>query len=294
MLALGIFGYARLIEPRSVRTRHFVVGVPDLAARLDGLKIAFVSDFHVAGPGSNRVNTLAALDLLHHEQPDLILLGGDYFDDARWEIDDTVFEGLRNFENVIAILGNHDYRKGQRAADSITESLEEIGVTMLRNSSTCISLRGEQVVIVGLDDPYTERDNLKQTFETLPDRANRVLVLLAHSPAVADRLPVGSAALVLSGHTHGGQIRLSPSTMLTPLDYSWYIDRLKGRPTARHQRGFHWVNGNLLYVTNGLGMTRWPLRFLAPPEVTFFHLTTETPHPDEPCDSPERYVEVIS
>ncbi|HEX3724346.1 MAG TPA: hypothetical protein VHV31_16275, partial [Nitrolancea sp.] len=66
-----------------------------------------------------------------------------------------------------------------------------------------------------------------------------------------------------------------------------------GRRVSRYQRGFHWVNGNLLYVSNGIGTTRLPIRFMAPPEIAIFHLSKAAPHPDVACDVAARYVEDI-
>lgn len=160
---------------------------------------------------------------------------------------------------------------------------------MLRNTSVSLRLRDWNVTIAGVDDPYTNHDDLEQTLRG----SDSPLILLAHAPVIESSLEPGMAGLVLTGHTHGGQIRLSPAKTLTPLDSTFYLDRLVGRRVSKYQRGFHWVRGNLLYVSNGIGTTRLPVRFMAPPEVTIFHLSREAPHTDEPCDSADRYVEDI-
>jgi predicted MPP superfamily phosphohydrolase len=290
---ISLFGavslaYSIAIEPRVLRLRQFRTGIPGLPAELEGLRVAFLSDFHVGGPGPGESLTAQALDLVAQEQPDLVLLGGDYFDKGHWDDSSSVFDSLSDFEHVIGVLGNHDQKRGERVADRVCEGMARRGVVMLRNSSITLRLRDRDVTIAGVDDPYTNHDDLERTL-----RGATPLILLAHAPVIEARLGPGMAGLILTGHTHGGQIRLSPAKTLTPLDSTFYLDRLFGRPVSKYQRGFHWAHGNLLYVSNGIGTTRLPVRFMAPPEVTIFHLSREAPHLDEPCDSADRYVEDI-
>jgi hypothetical protein len=272
-----------------LRLRQFRTGIPNLPTELEGLRVAFLTDFHVRGPGRGESLTAQALDLVAQEQPDIVLLGGDYFDKGRWDDTSTVFDGLSGFKNVIGVLGNHDQKRGEGVAERVCQGMAQRGVVMLRNSVINLRLRGCDVTIAGVDDPYTNHDDLEQTLRG----ASWPLVLLAHAPVIESSLEPGMAGLILTGHTHGGQIRLSPAKTLTPLDSTFYLDRLVGRRVSKYQRDFHWAHGNLLYVSNGIGTTRLPVRFMAPPEVTIFHLSSNAPHTDLPCDSAERYVEDI-
>lgn len=289
LLGAGSLAYSVAIEPRVLRLRQFRTGIPGLPAELEGLRVAFLSDFHVGGPGRGRSLTTQALDLVAQEQPDLVLLGGDYFDKGRWDDTSGVFDGLSDFRHVVGVLGNHDQKRGEGVAERVCAGMARCGVVMLRNSSITVRLRDRDVTIAGVDDPYSNHDDLERTLHGAPSP----LILLAHAPVIESSLEPGTAGLVLTGHTHGGQIRLSPAKTLTPLDSTFYLDRLVGRRISKYQRGFHWVRGNLLYVSNGIGTTRLPVRFMAPPEVTIFHLSREAPHTDEPCDSADRYVEDI-
>ena len=289
-VALTGLGYAALVEPRRLRVRRFAIGLPGLDPGLEGARLAFLSDFHMYGPGRNRTMTERAVAAVAAERPDLVLLGGDFYDHAAWYRDGMVFAPLAAAGSpVIGVLGNHDFRGGRVNARHITALLERQGVQVLRNRSTSVSLLGREVVISGVDDPYLRRDDLGAALDGVP-AGKRSLVFLAHSPSIVDTLPIGAAALVLSGHTHGGQIRLSPWHRLTPLDISFYLDPLYHRPRSRLQRGFHWTRGCLVYVTNGVGMTRWPLRFMAPPEVVLLTLTPAPADSPAPCDSAGRYV----
>ncbi len=289
LLGVATLGYAVAVEPRTLRLRQFRVGVPGLPDELDGLRVAFLSDFHVGGPGACDDLTQQAIELVAQEQPELVLLGGDYVDRGHWSEDAPAFNDLKGFTHVIGVLGNHDHKGGRRTVKAVKEGLERRGVVMLRNESVNIRVRDTDVTIAGVDDPYTGHDDFDQTLRDV----ERPLILLSHAPVIDDNLRPGMAGMILCGHTHGGQIRLSPSKTLTPLDSTFYLDHFFGRPTSKYQRGFHWAHGNLLYVSNGIGTTRWPIRFMAPPEVAILHLTPAVPHPDQPCDSADRYVEDI-
>lgn len=290
---LATVAYATRYTPRNLRIRHVAVSIPDLPPRLEGTRLAFLSDLHLNGPEVNRIVTEQAIDAILEAAPDLVLLGGDFFDHGHWHPDGHALDRLAAFEGrVFAVLGNHDFRHASHAATAITTLLEERGISVLRNRAVKIQLRDEPVVIAGVDCPYLRKADLPAALAEADGL--RPLVLLAHAPCVADQLPTAAAGLVLTGHTHGGQIRLSPSQFLTPLDISFYLDRIFGRPLSRYQRGFHWVRGSLLYVTSGIGVTRWRLRFLTAPEVVMLHLTTQPANPDAPCDDAARYVRVLS
>lgn len=296
-LAAGLLGatglvallYAACVEPRRLRVRRVAVTIPDLPGDLEGVRAAFLSDFHLRGAAINERVTRAAVAAIARERPDLVFLGGDYFDHASWHRDGLPLDPIaQGSAKAFAVLGNHDFKGGPRNGEAIAALLEGYGICVLRNRSVTVRVRDRDVVIAGVDDPYLGLADVGAALGDPP--ATRPLVLLAHAPSVAELLPPGAAGLVLAGHTHGGQVRLSPARTLTPLDISFYLDRLYRRPPSRYQRGFHWVRGSLLYVTTGLGVTRWRLRFLAPPEVVFLHFTAQPTDPGAPCDDVRRYV----
>ncbi|HET7036688.1 MAG TPA: metallophosphoesterase [Thermomicrobiaceae bacterium] len=276
-------------EPRTLRLRRFRVHLPGLPSGLAGTRIAFLSDFHVNGPGHGNELTPLALDLVRREDPDLLLLGGDYFDHSRCHQHACLFDRLREFALVFGILGNHDLHRRGRYSGAIVKELGSRGVPVLWNRAERVALRGGEITIAGVGDPYIGYADPREALQGTAEPR----ILLAHAPSIVERLPPGAAALVLAGHTHGGQIRLSPFDRLTPLDSTWWLDRLFRHPPQRFLRGFHWVNGTLLYVSHGIGTTRLPLRFLAPPEAVLIELVASAPHPEEPCDQAARYVEEL-
>lgn len=137
---------------------------------------------------------------------------------------------------------------------------------MLRNEHRVLSLRGGgRFVVVAVDDPSLGHDDLPAAMAGLPDERQAALpaILLGHAPDIADRAPAGRFALVLAGHTHGGQIRFSPFKRRTPLE----LPMIAGGLDSAYARGTHLVRGNPLSVNAGLGVSGIPFRFLAPPEV---------------------------
>jgi len=284
--SLTAAAYSWLVEARQLRRNILQVTLPSLPRALDGLRLAFLTDFHLGGSGSSEQLARQAIAEAGAWQADVVLLGGDYFDEGRFYQTDA-FDGLHAFgARVCAVLGNHDYRQGEATADRIAGFLQQHGATVLRNEALEFHLRGDRLRILGLDDPYTGRASLP----VCPVDSSPPTVLLAHAPLVIDALPVGTAQLVLCGHTHSGQIRLSPWSRLTPLDAAWYLDLSRGRHPSRLQRGMHWERGALVYVSPGIGTTTLPLRFLAPPEVVLIELAADPVDPTRPCDDPARYV----
>ncbi|HEU5425098.1 MAG TPA: metallophosphoesterase [Nitrolancea sp.] len=285
----ALFVWEARREPRALRLRRFRVHLPGLPESLAGTRIAFVTDFHVNGPGHDHGLTPLALDLLLREDPDLLLLGGDYFDRGHCHDKVCHFDRLRAFALVFGVLGNHDLHRHARYTAAIVKELESRGGTILWNRAERVALRGGEITLAGVGDPYVGYADAREALQGTAEPR----ILLAHAPSIVDRLSPGMAALVLAGHTHGGQVRFSPFDRLTPLDSTWWLDRVFRHPPQRFLRGFHWVNGSLLYVSQGVGTTRLPIRFLAPPEAVLIELAARAPHPEEPCDQAARYVEEL-
>ncbi len=280
-----------LLEARRLRFLDARLWLPRFAQETPALRIAFLTDFHVGGPGFGAQLTRTGLRSLLAWQPDLVLLGGDYFDQGRLVCTDA-FDLLASFERVYAVLGNHDHRRGSERAAAITRFLRERGVQVLRNERRMLDIpRADgstvSVELIGLDDPYTGLAD-RQLLAHPPGPAMRIL--LVHTPSILEQLPLGCADLLLCGHTHWGQVRLSRSPYLTALDAARYLDRWRRKPHSRLQRGWFWVNGVLAYVSSGLGTTQLPLRFFAPPELVRLELGPASPDCRWPCDDPRFYV----
>lgn len=285
-LAATTLAYARWIEPRRLQAVVFRVGVPGLPPALEGTRIAHLTDFHAGTAGTHVPTLRRAVAVARGWRPDLVALTGDFADDGRWRRDLHLFDRLAAEAPTVAVLGNHDRMSSPEATETIVAGLQEQGITVLRNEHRIVPVRGGTLEIVAVDDPSTDRDDAAAALAGLPPDPdpNRPAILLGHAPDVVDRAPAGRFALALAGHTHGGQVRSSPFRHKTPLDVSMTVGGLDS-PYARE---VHLVRGIPLFVSNGLGQSGVPFRFLAPPQVALFVLTAALDE-DKPADDPERY-----
>lgn len=290
-LLAAALAYARWIEPRRLQAVVFRVGVPGLPAALEGTRIAHLTDFHAGTAGTHLPTLRRAVAVARDWRPDLVALTGDFADDGRWRRDLHLFENLATAAPTVAVLGNHDRMASPAATERIVAGLKEQGVTVLRNEHRIVPVPGGALEVVAVDDPSTDRDDTASALAGLPPHPNpaRPAVLLGHAPDVVDRAPAGRFALALAGHTHGGQIRSSPFRRKTPLDISMTVGGLDS-PYARET---HLVRGIPLFVSNGLGQSGVPFRFLAPPQVALFVLTASLDESKD-ADDPDRFIRPAS
>lgn len=262
LLALAIVGialYAFLLEPSSVRTKNITLFFPDLPPSADGLCVAHISDLHLQRIGARE---RAVLKVINRDHPDVIALTGDLVSDQQFRNRCLTFlSQLTARLGVWAVQGNWEHHTGW-AGDVLRVDLDELGIRLLINEAEPLDLNGSKIWIAGTDDPYLGADRVS---DTLNGTNGSFIVLLAHSPEILNRLPKG-VQLVLSGHTHGGQVRLP------------FI----GAPWARgmgggYVSGLYRREGTVLYVTNGVGMTVVPARFLCHPEVAYITLRRGNP-----------------
>jgi predicted MPP superfamily phosphohydrolase len=219
------------------------VEVPGLDPAHDGVRIAHLSDIHV-GNLTPETHVRAAVALATSAGADVIALTGDYVCWRKSEIG-MLREQLAGLSaaRVVATLGNRDYFT---SGTGVTRVLAGHGYDVLRNRHTTVMLRGAPLHLVGIDDPVTRHHDLDEAFAGVPERGTRVV--LCHCPEQAPGLAERGADLVLSGHTHGGQIYVHGVT-----------DRIITRMGKRYRRGFY-REGDLgrrtqLYVTPGVGFS---------------------------------------
>lgn len=255
----GVALYARRVHPYRPRIEPVEIPLPPGAERLDGVRIAFVTDTHV-GPHFPAAALDRSVALVEQSRPDLVLFGGDYISEsprflpaARAQLDRMARSARYG---AFAILGNHD-------ASNIIERAEEAFATssirLLRNEAARVDLRDDYLWIVGIDEGLLGRPNVEAAFAEVP--AGEPAIALWHEPDFAQAVAPYRPALMLSGHTHGGQVRLPG---IGPLALP-----LAGR---RYPSGRFTVDGMPLYVSRGVGMYRPPVRLNCPPEVTVITL----------------------
>lgn len=239
---------------RNPTVRRFEVVSPRIDPAHDGVTVAHLSDLHVKGEWSTR-RIRAAVRVLNHLRPDVVALTGDYVRYSR-EALPHLAEVLRGFElPVFATLGNHDHWLD---AEGVVAALHLARVEVLTNEHRTIDLRGRPLHLVGIDDRLTGNADVEKAFRGLPEGGTRIV--LSHIAEVADEIGSHGAALVLSGHTHGGQVNL--------LGIAHRIQRTMGH---RYVSGFFRTGGQVLYVSSGIGASV-PIRVGAPSEVAVFVL----------------------
>ncbi len=268
-IGAGLIAYAGSIERRWLDVTAHRVVMRDLPPEWDGVRLVQLTDLHLGIAGAPYAMLHDAVARTVALKPDLIVLTGDYSHDGRpCPLD--FLAPLAQTAPTIAILGNHDYLQRKIGADLIVKELERQGITVLRNDLTAFVHDGVAGVVVGFDDdvrgPGADVDGIVARM-----RDKGPSIALVHEPDVIDRFPDNWAGLTLAGHTHGAQVRLSPVRTWDWVE--WPITEMQ----SDYPRGWFRVRGNRLYVSRGLGVSRWPIRFAARPELACFTLTRIAP-----------------
>jgi predicted MPP superfamily phosphohydrolase len=262
----GLAWWALWHEPSSVRLRHLTITLPRWPRALDGLRIAVVADLHTGAPhvGLDRVRRIVAG--LNEERPDVVALLGDYADPevalgTRFEPGEVaaVLAGLRAPLGRFAVLGNHDWAQYGAA---MPRALRAAGITVLENDAVRADGAAAPLWVAGVADAATRTARLDDALTVVP--ADQTVLLITHHPDVFPHVP-DRVALTLAGHTHGAQVNLPVlRDRVTP-----------SRHGARYTKGHQVERGRHLFVSPGVGTTRFPIRFRARPEVTMLRLEPE-------------------
>jgi uncharacterized protein len=271
----GLALYSGEIERHWIEISHREVALAGLHAAFDGVRIAQLSDIHL-DQFTEPFFLQVAVDRINKLNPDFIFLTGDFvtrsylsrhvLKDAAWQCA-AILNRLK-CPLRYACLGNHDILVGKKR---VTEALTANGIKVINNSYLPIERGGGRFWLAGIEDPLEGHpDPAAAIPESIRNQPGEPVVLLCHGPDYADNLlarPEGQAvALMLSGHTHGGQVRipLIGATFLPPL----------GR---KYVEGWFKLGNLQLHVNRGLGTVGVPLRFDCPPEITLMTLRA-TPH----------------
>ncbi len=260
--------YGRRIEPTWLELTRHDVHVPQLAAPLEGFRIAHLTDFH-AGPRLAISFLHESIELANRQSPDIVVLTGDFIHKGYGHVDQVAaaLGHFRSRHGTFAVLGNHDFsvrnalglRRYRRLHAHVAEALERHGIHVLRNRAHRLELAGAPLHVVGVDDLWSRACDLEEAFADIPHDAPRLL--LAHNPGTVERLEGQRCDLVLSGHTHGGQI-------------NWPgLGRVfLGRRARRFAAGMYRFQDSYLYVNRGVGCGALHFRFGVRPEVAVLDL----------------------
>lgn len=271
----GLAVYGVEIDRHWLETSRYDVYLPGLPAEFDGFRAVQLSDIHI-DEFTEPYFVRDAVDHINRLAPDAVLLTGDFVthqfgsekfaEGSAWQCANILAKikcPLR-----YAIFGNHDVMVSERV---VGEALKDNGVTVLRNGHAPIERGRARIWLAGLDDCLMGAPDPGQAIPvSIRNQPNEPVILLCHEPDYADQLirhPAGQAvAVMLSGHTHGGQVRIPfmPPIHLPPM----------GR---QYVEGWFRFGSMQLFVNRGLGTVGVPVRFDCAPELTVFTLRAGPP-----------------
>jgi uncharacterized protein len=257
VLIVALFFY---LETKKVELTFYTVPIADLPKELENFRIAHLSDIHYCPQMSDQFLKKMVI-LVNEQHPDIVLITGDLASyHTQWvnQCPDFLKDLISRF-GTYAVMGNHDYCYGRR---TLPRRLKETNITVLRNEALLVGPRESPINLIGTDDPATFRDEPETVFEGLMREGVRIF--MTHSPdgireAIREKVP-----LILTGHTHGGQVRL-------PFFGAVYLPTLEER---EFDAGWFRQSQSWIFVNRGLGMGGVPIRFLCPREIAIITLVS--------------------
>jgi predicted MPP superfamily phosphohydrolase len=266
VVCVALAVYAVAVEPSRLTVNRQELTIPKWPSALSGLRVAVLSDLHIGSPFWGVPRLAQLVTRVNSEQPDLVLLAGDYLIDGM--VGGTVVPAepiaaelgrLRAPLGVIAVLGNHD---GWHDGKHMRSALRAHGIVVLEDEVLPIAARGSAFCVLGMADEEVRARSATQALDLAPPGVP--LLALVHEPDIFVDMDA-RASLTIAGHTHGGQVKLPLlGRLVVPSRYGQ-------RFAAGHvvERGRH------LFVTTGLGTSILPIRFGVPPEVALLTLRAE-------------------
>jgi uncharacterized protein len=251
-----IWGF--FIEPSRLIVRQETIQIDNWPNELSGLRIALISDIHTGGPFIDDNKLRKIVELTNQQNPDLIVLLGDYMSPNSWhsrrvepEVTAAAMKNLHAPLGVYCVLGNHDwwYNGGK-----VRRAFEANGIPVLDDEVAEVKWREGSFWLAGLADFWTRPQHVGETIAKVP--AGATVIAITHNPDVFPGLP-RSVPLLLAAHTHGGQVNL-------PLIGTPIVPSRFGR---KYTAGHVFENGHHMFVTTGIGTSILPIRFRVTPEI---------------------------
>ncbi|HMT08664.1 MAG TPA: metallophosphoesterase [Pyrinomonadaceae bacterium] len=242
-------------EANSLSLERVEVRLKRLPKKLDGFKIIQLSDIHHS-PFTSLDHIERTVRVANRLKPDMFVLTGDYVSHERDYIAPVAatLGKLKAKYGIHACLGNHDHWTD---GDLVTHLFRGEGINMLVNEGTRLDVRGASFWLCGVDDHMVGKTDVPASLVgSFPDEMK---LLLAHNPLIFREAAKLRVDLTLSGHTHGGQIKLRD-------------DEKRLWPSRRLKAGLHSRRNSQIYITRGIGTVVVPMRYQCPPEITMLEL----------------------
>jgi len=242
-------------EASSLSLERVEIELKRLPKKLDGFKIIHLSDFHHS-PFTNLEHIERAVKIANRLKPDMFILTGDYVSHEKKYIAPVakVLGTLHSEFGTYACLGNHDH---WTSPELVVRKFGEAGIKMLVNEGLRFEARGSSFWICGVDDHMVGKADLTAALKgSFPDEMK---LLLAHNPIILRQAARYGVDLTLSGHTHGGQVKVrDPEKRLLP--------------RRKLSSGLHRRKDSQIYITRGIGTVVLPIRYQCPPEISLLEL----------------------
>lgn len=240
------------------------------------VKIALLGDPH-AGPYVSQALVKKAANKIIAQNPDLVLLSGDYFFEDEFEKYQNYLDPLQELSKkypVYAVLGNHEYGLaynthafiyGEAKHELIADKLRSLGIKVLINEAVDLDVKGQKLKLVGAHELWlVSSKRLRELFGLFGRaEAESAVIVLAHNPDLIYELPPGKIDVFLAGHTHGGQVRLP---FIGALGDSW------NRLPKKFYKGLSRWGKTQMFVTSGIGESGFGVRFFNPPQIDILEI----------------------
>jgi uncharacterized protein len=258
LLILSCLVWGVFIEPNHLIVHQETIQIDNWPKEFSGLRVALIADIHTGGPFIDDKKLQRIVELTNQQNPDLIVLLGDYMSPNSWhsrrvepEVTAAAMKNLHAPLGVYAVLGNHDwwYNGGK-----VRRAFEASGIPVLDDEVAEIKSQNGSFWLVGLADFWTRPQHVSPTIAKVP--AGAPVIAITHNPDVFPGLPQ-SVPLLLAAHTHGGQVNF-------PLIGTPIVPSRFGR---KYTAGHVFENGHHMFVTTGIGTSILPVRFRVPPEI---------------------------
>ena len=247
-----------LLEPYMLRVSKTTISSKDIPESFNGTRVVFVSDIQ-HGPWFSIQRVTELVTKINALKPDIIFLGGDYVDKDEKYID-PVFKELSKLQaplGVYAVLGNHDHWEGTVHSQT---SMQKAGITYIDNKGLWISKNDERIRVGGVGDLW---ENIQMIEPTISEASsNDFVILVSHNPDYASKLKTDKIDIMLSGHTHGGQVTL----------FGIWAPYVPSEFGQKYRTGLIDTGHTKLLVSTGVGTFILPVRFFAPPEINLITL----------------------
>jgi len=254
--ASAIWGF--FIEPNRLVVHHEAITIDSWPKELSGVRIALIGDVHTDTKYINEAKLQRIVDLTNQQNPDLIVLLGDYMHGGRNnpehvepEVTARYLKNLKAPLGVYGVLGNHDWWYN---GEKVRRAFETEGIQILDDEVKELNWRGRSFCLAGLADLWTRPQHIAETIAKAP--AGSTIIALTHNPDIFPALPQ-TVPLLLAAHTHGGQVNIPLlGTPVVPSDFG-----------SKYTAGHVFENNHHLFVTTGIGTSIMRVRFRVPPEI---------------------------